>query len=103
MSFKVQHWNEPLPPDQSKLRKQLESEGYTVTEWSDSPGTVHERHSHSDDQTHWIISGTLAFEVDGEKYLLSKGDRDFLPANTEHAAFVPGSEPVRYLIGVKSR
>jgi hypothetical protein len=28
-------------------------------------------------------------------------DRDFLPANTMHSAFVPGDQPVTYLIGAK--
>ena len=39
--------------------------------------------------------------VGGESYTLRAGDRDFLPANTAHSAFVPGCEPVRYLIGTR--
>jgi quercetin dioxygenase-like cupin family protein len=100
--MKFERWNQSESPDAAELRRRLESEGYSVSEWSDAAGTVYEPHAHERDQTHWIISGQLQLTVDGETYQLLPGDRDFLPANTDHAAFVPGSEPVRYLIGVKN-
>jgi len=52
-------------------------------------------------QSHWIISGELELQVGQETYRLRAGDRDFLPANTIHSAFVPGDEAVVYLIGAK--
>jgi len=88
-------------PNASELRRVLVSEGYSVFEWSDAPGTKYEPHTHDDAQSHWIISGALQLTVAGETYTLEAGDRDFLPANTTHAAFVPGNTPVRYLIGAK--
>jgi quercetin dioxygenase-like cupin family protein len=103
VGFEFECWTEDEKPDEAALRERLQLEGYDVTAWTDAPGTVHPPHSHSEDQTHWIISGKLEFTVDGQIYTLYAGDRDFLPANTPHAAFVPGSEPVRYLIGVKNR
>ena len=101
MNFEFERWNKDEKPDADDLRRRLETEGYSVTEYSDAPGTIHEPHVHDIDQTHWIISGELEFNTAGEKYRMRAGDRDFLPANTEHAAIVTGSEPVRYLIGVK--
>ena len=98
----IQRWNEADSPVAYKLRKRLESEGYAVTENADAPGTVYEAHTHDRDQTHWILSGEIEFNTAGETYRLRAGDRDFLPANTEHAAFVVGSETVRYLTGVKN-
>ena len=103
MTISIQRWDQTQSPDARTLRGRLENEGFTVSEWTDAPGTVYENHSHPDDQVHWIVSGKLDFEVNGEKYQLGPGDRDYLPANTDHAAFVPGTQPVRYLIGVKSR
>jgi quercetin dioxygenase-like cupin family protein len=58
-------------------------------------------HRHTEDQSHWIISGELELRVQNEAYTLRAGDRDYLPANTVHSAFVPGSEAARYLIGAK--
>lgn len=103
MALNIQRWTDTQLPDRTTLRQRLEAEGYIVTEYVDDPGAVYETHSHESDQTHWVVSGELEFVVNGEKYSLRAGDRDFLPANTDHSAFVPGNEPLRYLIGVKSR
>lgn len=101
MSLRVERWNQHGQPVARELRQVLQSEGYDVSEWTDASGTVYPPHSHSEDQSHWIISGELEIEIDDQTYRLGTGDRDFLPANTKHAAFVPGDEPVRYLIGAK--
>jgi len=101
MSLRVERWNKSDKPIAQALRQRLESEGYSVFEWSDAPGTVYGTHSHAENQSHWIISGALELTVDAKSYTLRAGDRDFLPANTAHSAFVPGNEPVRYLIGAK--
>ncbi|HET6889512.1 MAG TPA: cupin domain-containing protein [Pyrinomonadaceae bacterium] len=101
MSIRVEQWIDKDKPEGRVLRQRLIKEGYNVFEWSDAPGTVYGRHSHAEDQSHWIISGALELTVEGETYTLRAGDRDFLPANTTHSAFVPGNQPVRYLIGSK--
>ncbi|MCM3904098.1 MAG: cupin domain-containing protein [Pyrinomonadaceae bacterium] len=103
MSLRVERWNQDAVPVARELREVLQGEGYTVSEWTDASGTVYPPHSHSEDQSHWIISGELEIRVHDQTYKLGTGDRDFLPANTMHAAFVPGDEPVRYLIGAKHR
>jgi quercetin dioxygenase-like cupin family protein len=101
MTFSVQRWIGSEAPHAKRLRQVLENEGYSVFEWTDAPGTAYEPHEHDDDQSHWIINGALQLTVAGETYTLQAGDRDFLPAYTTHAAFVPGEKPVRYLIGSK--
>ena len=101
MNFSVQRWTHDEEPNARQLRAVLEAEGFSVFEWSDAPGTRYEPHAHDDNQSHWVISGALELTIAGETYTLDEGDRDFLPANTIHAAFVPGDKPVRYLIGSK--
>ncbi len=101
MGFEFERWSESGNPDATVLRNPLQVEGYMVTECIDSPGTIYPLHSHNEDQSHWVISGELQLTIERETYTLSAGDRDFLPANTTNVAFVPGKEPVRYLIGVK--
>ena len=100
--MEIERWIQKRPPDAEDLRRRLESEGYRVFEWTDAPGTVYGPHEHAQDQSHCIISGKLELTVAGETYTLGAGDRDFLSRNTTHSAFVPGPEPVRYLIGAKS-
>ena len=101
MSFEVEYWKGPGAPDARRLRRLLEFEGYTVYEWSDRHGTTYDAHSHPEDQSHWVISGALTLTVGGESYTLRAGDRDYLPAWTEHTARVEGEEPVIYLVGAK--
>src|SRR5512133_1107490 len=101
MGIKVEQWSESNPPDAVDLRRRLLSEGYSVFQWSDAPGTTYAPHSHPEDQSHWILAGQLELRVGNEAYTLRAGDRDYLPANTVHAAFVPGSKSVTYLIGAK--
>jgi mannose-6-phosphate isomerase-like protein (cupin superfamily) len=101
MSIQVDRWSEESFPEAAQLRAQLQDEGYSVFEWTDAPGTKYGPHAHAEDQSHWILSGVLALRVGHETYTLGAGDRDHLPANTMHSAFVPGEEPVTYLIGAK--
>lgn len=101
MNPQIERWSEPAPPEAQPLKERLQSEGYSVFQWSDPPGTKYGPHSHGEDQSHWIVSGELELRVGHEVYTLRAGDRDFLPANTMHSAFVPGDIPVTYLIGAK--
>ena len=102
MSIEIERWTEDGAPDAAALRQLLQSEGYSVFQWTDAPGTSYGPHAHAEDQSHWIISGALELRIGYESYVLRAGDRDFLPANTMHSAFVPGEEPVAYLIGAKT-
>jgi len=99
--MQVEKWAEDVAPRADDLRKRLQSEGYTVFQWSDAPGTRYGAHAHAEDQSHWILRGMLELCVGDETYTLRAGDRDYLPANTVHSAFVPGDRPVTYLIGAK--
>jgi quercetin dioxygenase-like cupin family protein len=101
MNIRVERWSKTQKPVADDLRRNMETEGYTVFQWSDPAGTKYGPHAHGEDQSHWIVSGELELRVDHEVYTLRPGDRDFLPANTMHSATVPGDKPVTYLIGAK--
>ncbi len=101
MNIQVERWSNDTVPDPVELKSQLQSEGYSVFQWSDAPGTKYGPHAHSEDQSHWILSGELELTVGHETYRLRAGDRDFLPANTIHSASVPGQAAVVYIIGAK--
>lgn len=101
MSIEVERWSGSTTPDAQDLKTRLGSEGFSVFLWTDAPGTKYGPHAHAEDQSHWILSGKLELRVGYETYTLGPGDRDFLPANTMHSAFVPGDQPVTYLIGAK--
>ena len=101
LSLRIERWSEAEAPDARELRRRMEEEGYSVFEWIDAPGTVYGPHVHGEDQSHWIISGTLELSIGDEQYALRAGDRDYLPAYTRHSAAVRGDEAVIYLIGAR--
>lgn len=102
VDYRVERWSELTEPRPAMLRLCLTNEGYDVFQWCDSPGIVYGSHMHAEDQTHWIISGTLEITVEQVgTFELNAGDRDFLPANAYHSARVVGDESVHYLIGSK--
>jgi len=101
MSIEVERWAEAGLPEPQELKRRLIDEGYSVFQSRDAPGTKYGPHAHAEDQSHWIISGELELRVGHETYRLRPGDRDYLPANTIHSAFVPDDEAVTYLIGSK--
>jgi len=102
--YRVEVWRSPFAPNPAMLRNTLANEGYTITQWCDQPGTVYGAHKHPEAQSHWIISGSMEFQVmNGGIHVLSAGDRDYMPAETYHSARVLGEEPVLYLIGEKRK
>src|ERR1700756_4792533 len=101
MTIRIERWSEETSPNPAELKQRLQSEGYSVFQRTDAPGTKYGPHAHGEDQSHWIISGELQLRVGHENYALRAGDRDFLPANTIHSAVVPNNQPVTYLIGAR--
>ena len=101
MSIQIDRWSESSLPNPEELKQRLQSEGYSVFEWSDAVGTKYGPHAHAEDQSHWIISGELELRAGHEAYRLRPGDRDYLPANTIHSAFVSGEKALIYLIRAK--
>ncbi len=100
--YKIERWKEVTPPNPAMLRMLLVQEGYDVFQWSDSPEAVYAQHKHDEDQSHWIISGTLELSVERiGVFELGPGDRDHMPAGTYHSARVISDEPVMYLIGIR--
>jgi mannose-6-phosphate isomerase-like protein (cupin superfamily) len=101
-SYRTEKWQEIFAPNPAMLRHQMTVEGYDVFQWSDQPGVEYGSHMHGEEQSHWIISGSLELSVQGiGTFVLEAGDRDFMPAGTYHSARVLGEEPVMYLIGAK--
>ena len=102
LEYRIERWEQSEAPKERRLRLLMEQEGFQVYQWSDRPGATYSEHSHANDQSHWIISGSLELTVkDTGIFVLNAGDRDFMPANTFHSARVVSAEPVVYLIGEK--
>lgn len=102
MKYRVEKWDRAEPPDVEELKSRMRSEGYSIFQWSDAAGAFYSDHDHSEDESHWVVSGSMELNVHGfGSVVLNAGDRDFMPAGTIHSARVIGDESVVYLIGAK--
>lgn len=99
-AYKIEKWKEFHAPNPAALRYQLGNEGYNVYQWCDRPGMVYGVHKHEEDQSHWVVTGSLELSIlNVGVFVLGPGDRDFMPAGTYHSARVVGDQPVLYLVG----
>ena len=103
-SYRIERWKQPYPPNPAAFRYHLGNEGYTVYQWADRAGMTYGPHKHEEEQSHWVVSGSLELSIlNVGVFVLGPGDRDFLPAGTYHSARVLGDEPVLYLVGEKQK
>ena len=50
------------------------------------PNAIVPKHHHSNQQITWVVSGTIEFDLDGQKRLLRAGDGVLIPPDTPHGA-----------------
>ncbi|MGD8398111.1 MAG: cupin domain-containing protein [Anaerolineae bacterium] len=52
------------------------------------PGAVVPEHHHPHQQITWVVSGAMAFDLDGEKQVLRAGDGVLIPPDVPHSAVI---------------
>lgn len=67
----------------------VKKETGTITMFAFDEGEGLSEHSAPFDATVQVIDGTLELTIDGEKYVLNKGDMIIMPANVPHALHAP--------------
>ena len=88
-------------PDETQLRKQLESEGFGHTfVWQDGPGTYYPDHTHAGLTAHIILDGEMTLTMRGKSQTYRVGERYDVPAEAIHSAQM-GPQGCRYLVGEK--
>ena len=91
-------WNGDGEPVRHRLEETLLEEGFEPFAWVDEPGKRYDLHSHSHDESIWIISGSMTFTVAGKTIALREGDRLMLPRTSPHQAEA-GPDGCEYLVG----
>ena len=86
--------------DPSERVAQLESEGLTVTEWTDAPDTSYPEHAHPYDEVRVVLEGAMTIVVGDTPHELGPDDRIDLAAGELHSARVHASG-CRYLAGTR--
>jgi quercetin dioxygenase-like cupin family protein len=77
-------------------------EGYRPVPWTDEPGASYEPHRHAEDETLYIVSGSMDFTdlETGRTHHLEPGDKLVLPAETRHSART--REGASYIMGIRT-
>lgn len=91
-------WNGDGDPVRSKLEEMLLEEGFDPFAWVDEPGKQYESHSHSHDESIWVLRGSMQFKVGEQSFDLRPGDRLMLPRGFPHEA-TAGPDGCEYLVG----
>jgi quercetin dioxygenase-like cupin family protein len=69
-------------------RRAVSLEGVMLTFFDFEPRAVIPVHHHPHQQITWVVSGTMHFDLDGEKRVLSAGEGVLIPPNTPHGAII---------------
>jgi quercetin dioxygenase-like cupin family protein len=77
-------------------------DGYWPISWIDKPGAVYEPHRHRDDETLYVVDGSIDFTdlTSGTTHHLIAGDKLFLPARLPHSA--SSQEGATYIMGIRT-
>ena len=71
---------------------------YTLVENYNPPGASIPLHLHrNEDETFYVVSGEVEFEINGEIVLATAGATVYLPRNAPHSFTIVGSEPAKML------
>ena len=71
------------------MRRAVYLDDLMITFFTFEPNAVIPLHQHPHQQITWVVSGTMEFELDGEKQILQAGDGALIPPDTPHSAVVP--------------
>lgn len=81
---------------------EIMNDGYWPISWVDKPGCSYAPHRHCDDETLYVVAGSMEFTDlnAGKTYHLEPGDKLMLPARTPHAAHT--TEGATYIMGIRT-
>jgi quercetin dioxygenase-like cupin family protein len=100
----IHHWNADRdgPFSEAALRHKLEAEGWIVSRYTYTPGTVFPEHTHGVDKIDAVVSGSFRLVIAGHMHILGPGDWIDVPRGIRHAAAVEGDMAVVSLDAVRS-
>jgi quercetin dioxygenase-like cupin family protein len=78
-------------------RQTVDGANQTLVRYVYAPGAVFPIHQHPQEQITVVLSGTIAFSINGEPAMLSVGEIAVIPANVPHGAHVIGDDVVETL------
>ena len=80
----LKRWQAPTIPSPEQMKMLFFAEGLKFNEEVYPPNAQLEVHKHPFDEVRMVISGSMIFNLSGNKVLLRPGDRIEIPSNTKH-------------------
>tara|TARA_B100001248_G_scaffold178013_1_gene135249 strand:+ start:1826 stop:2131 length:306 start_codon:yes stop_codon:yes gene_type:complete len=97
----LKRWQAPNLPSPEQMKMLLFAEGLKFEE-EVYPAQAHMGpHKHPFDEVRMVISGSMIFNLSGNKVLLRAGDRIEIPSNTLHEMTVHSDEECRSIVAFK--
>ena len=87
--------------DLKVLERQLQSEGFSVYQWSGNPGQSYLEYIHMQDEVVCALSEKADVSVSGQAGKVCPGDRLDIPKNTSHSITVTSDQPLVVLTGLR--
>ena len=84
-------------------RQTVHGERQSLVRYRYAPGAIFPVHQHPEEQVTVVLSGRIAFEVDGERREVGPGEVVVIPGGVPHGAAVAGDEPVETLNALSPR
>ncbi|MEA2514598.1 MAG: hypothetical protein QOJ59_4085 [Thermomicrobiales bacterium] len=75
-------------------RQVVDGGNQTLVRYVYAPGSVFPVHAHPEEQITVVVSGRIAFEIDGARCELGPGEVAVIPPNARHGAVVVGPDVV---------
>lgn len=75
-------------------RQVVNGQNQTMVRYVYQPGSVFPVHSHPQEQITVVVSGHIAFDLDGHRLVLGPGEVAVIPPNLPHGAEVVGTDVV---------
>lgn len=97
----LKRWQAPTIPSPEQMKMLFFAEGLNFKEEVYPPDTKFEAHKHPFDEVRMIISGSMIFNLSGNKVLLRAGDRIEIPSNTKHEKTVHSDEECHSIVAFK--
>ena len=85
----VEHWGTT-----DEMIQNLQDRGFSPSQYVYSPGTAFPPHTHDTDKIATVLSGRFRITMDGQSFILEKGNGILVPRGTVHSAEVVGNEAV---------
>lgn len=89
----INRWQAPITPSKSQINLILEAEGLEPFEEVYEANKKISDHRHPFCEVRIVVEGEMLFNISGNQFLLRRGDRVEIPANTKHSHTAQGGSP----------